>query len=107
VTAANGAHTLHLCKAKRLLRTQNMPNDQEPQGADQKSENLLVSTARVIGRVAGTVASTVVHPASAPVTPETRRIEVKRGKFPKSTKSRLPRRQKKAIAKTQAAAALQ
>jgi hypothetical protein len=81
-----------------------MTNETEKSDAVSKSENLLVTTARAIGKAAGTVALTVVHhegavPAAS--TPVTAVQQVKRGKLPKHNKTRLPRRQKKALGKAQ------
>jgi hypothetical protein len=81
-----------------------MTTETEKTDADKKSGNLLVETARAIGKAAGTVASTVVHhetPASESSTPPSAPHQVKRGKLPKRNKTRLPRREKKALVKAE------
>jgi len=86
-----------------------MTTENEKTDADKKSGNLLVETAKAIGKAAGTVASTAVHhetPASKSSTPAPAIHQVKRGKLPKRDKTRLPRREKKALVKAELRAQL-
>jgi trans-2-enoyl-CoA reductase len=78
-----------------------MTNETEKTDAENKSKGILVSTAKAIGKAAGTVAATVVHkaPALSPSAPVVQ--EAKRGKLMKRVKTRLPRREKKALGKAQ------
>ena len=63
------------------------------ESTEKKTDGLLAATARVIGKAAGTVASTVgFRESPAPHSAETG----KPGKLPKHHKARLPRKQKKA-----------
>jgi hypothetical protein len=56
------------------------------------ADNVLVSTAKSIGTVAGKIASAVGAAAPTPSTPARPKV----GKLKKKNKTRLPRRQKKA-----------
>jgi hypothetical protein len=79
-----------------------MTNETEKTDTDNKSQGILVATAKAIGKAAGTMASTVGHhkaPALSASAPEVQKS--KRGKLPKRVKTRLPRREKKALGKAQ------
>jgi len=79
-----------------------MDDNKTAKTAAKKSKNPLVVAAEVIGSAAGTVASTLgVHPHDEP-TPKA--AAPTPGKLLKKNKSRLPRRQKKALKRQQSAA---
>jgi hypothetical protein len=65
-----------------------------------KNEGLLAAAARAIGTVAGAVVSTVGAHEHAPAARASKAVK---GKLPKKNKSRLPRRQKKAMRPKEAA----
>ena len=55
-------------------------------------ENIVINAAKVVGGVAGKIASVV---GAAPESPSANKNTVSKGKLQKKHKSRLPRRQKK------------
>ena len=75
--------------------------DKADKGAEQSTEKSgLVAAAEAVGAAAGKVAAMVGVTAERPNTPPTPKI----GKLKPKNKSRLPRRQKKALQKAKAAA---
>ena len=61
---------------------------------EEQNEGVLTAAAKSVGKAAGKIAATVVSGGSAPPKPAT-----KLEKLQKKNKSRLPRKQKKALAK--------
>jgi hypothetical protein len=81
-----------------------MADEQKPKGRkkEPKAEGgLLVETAKTIGVAAGKVAALAGIAEPAPAKPQTKSVKVP--KLQKKNKSRLPRRQKKALQKAAAA----
>jgi hypothetical protein len=78
------------------------PAAKAPKKPNKKSEGALVTAAKVIGTAAATVASTLgVHEATPPRTPPAKPAF---GKLLKKNKTRLPRREKKALRRREQAA---
>jgi hypothetical protein len=73
----------------------------EKKPTERKADGLLAATARVIGKAAGAVASTVGVRENIPAS-STAPVS-KPGKLPNRNKTRLPRRDKKALQKKQLA----
>lgn len=66
----------------------------------EKEDSAIVSAAKAIGSAAGKVAALAGATPEAPAPDGSKPVKEKRGKFPKSNKSRLPRREKKAKQKS-------